>query len=162
MAFCTSCGAQIPDGTKFCPSCGAAQEAAQPVQQPVYQQPVYQQPVYQEPQVNDGQKDAQAGSCLTMGILALIFMSTGLLGIIFASIGKKKVRAYEAQYGPATGKAKAGKIMSNVALPISIVMLIFWVIYVVAIIIMVAGAASSGSSSSAIIDFFEKMGIDVK
>lgn len=27
MAFCASCGSHIDDGTKFCPSCGAAQAA---------------------------------------------------------------------------------------------------------------------------------------
>lgn len=31
MAFCTKCGAQIPDGTKFCPGCGQKIEAAAPV-----------------------------------------------------------------------------------------------------------------------------------
>ncbi len=58
MAFCHNCGAQVNDGVKFCPGCGAplqaapAQQApaAQPVQQQ-YQQPVqqqYQQPVQQQ------------------------------------------------------------------------------------------------------------------
>ena len=28
MAFCASCGSHLDDGTKFCPSCGAAFEAA--------------------------------------------------------------------------------------------------------------------------------------
>ena len=56
--FCTNCGAQNPDGTKFCTSCGTpivqAAPVEQPVQEPVYQQPVqqpqYQQPQYQQPQ----------------------------------------------------------------------------------------------------------------
>lgn len=30
MAFCKNCGAQINDGTTFCPSCGAAQNSAAP------------------------------------------------------------------------------------------------------------------------------------
>lgn len=50
--FCTKCGRNQPEGTRFCVSCGAALDAAQPQQpvaQPVYQQPVYQQPVYQQP-----------------------------------------------------------------------------------------------------------------
>ncbi len=50
--FCINCGAQLPDGSKFCCQCGTAlpvigQAAPQPAQ-PVYQQPV-QQPVYQQP-----------------------------------------------------------------------------------------------------------------
>ena len=63
--FCSNCGNQISDGSRFCGVCGTPVEAApqqQPVQaqpeqpqpqiqpeQPVYQQPVYQQPVYQQP-----------------------------------------------------------------------------------------------------------------
>lgn len=59
--FCPKCGSQVPDGIKFCPTCGNPMQAAAPAPQPVYQepapapQPVYQdptpapQPVYQEP-----------------------------------------------------------------------------------------------------------------
>ena len=56
--FCNNCGAQIPDGSPFCPSCGAqqAQQAQQQAyqqqpqgyQQP-YQQQGYQQQAYQQP-----------------------------------------------------------------------------------------------------------------
>ena len=66
--FCLNCGTQLPDGSKFCCSCGAAQTFVQeqpaaqrtippqqaqqpvypqqPVQQQAYQQPVYAQPAY--------------------------------------------------------------------------------------------------------------------
>lgn len=47
--FCTKCGAQVPEGTQFCPNCGAPLAAAQ---QPAYEQPAYQQPVYQQPAGN--------------------------------------------------------------------------------------------------------------
>ena len=50
MAFCNQCGASVPDGTRYCPSCGteqSAQAAAQP-QQTSYTQP--QQPSYTQPQ----------------------------------------------------------------------------------------------------------------
>ena len=30
MSFCTNCGAQIPDGTKFCPECGQKMAATEP------------------------------------------------------------------------------------------------------------------------------------
>ncbi len=65
MKYCTKCGNQLPDDSKFCDRCGAPspEPVRQPVQQPVYQpmqqpvfqpvqQPVYQpmqQPVYQQP-----------------------------------------------------------------------------------------------------------------
>ncbi len=39
MAFCINCGNQVPDGTKFCPTCGTPIAApAQPQQAPVQQQ----------------------------------------------------------------------------------------------------------------------------
>ena len=45
MAFCTHCGAQVPDGAKFCTSCGtpltAPQAAPAPAQRP---QPAAQRP----------------------------------------------------------------------------------------------------------------------
>lgn len=48
--FCNNCGNQIPDGSKFCASCGAPAQAAAPqteVQQP---EPQQAQPVYTAPQ----------------------------------------------------------------------------------------------------------------
>ena len=51
MAFCGSCGTQIQDGGRFCPTCGrevaAPAAAAAPVQQPVQPEPIYQPPVQQ-------------------------------------------------------------------------------------------------------------------
>ena len=46
--FCPKCGSQVPDGIKFCPTCGNPMQAAAPAPQPVYQEPA-PQPVYQEP-----------------------------------------------------------------------------------------------------------------
>lgn len=34
MAFCSSCGKQVPEGTKFCPYCGAALEVDEQPAQP--------------------------------------------------------------------------------------------------------------------------------
>ena len=54
--ICTNCGAEIPEGAKFCISCGTPAAAAPPVEQPVYeapQAPAYeapQAPVYEQPQ----------------------------------------------------------------------------------------------------------------
>ena len=46
--FCPKCGSQVPDGIKFCPTCGNPMQAAAPAPQPVYQEPA-PQPVYQDP-----------------------------------------------------------------------------------------------------------------
>ena len=84
--YCESCGAFVPDGQKFCASCGAAMgtpsaypasaptpvsvapaaapapapaPAPQPMAQPIYQQPAYQpQPQYQQPQYQQPQYQA--------------------------------------------------------------------------------------------------------
>lgn len=46
MAFCTNCGAPVPDGARFCTKCGAPITAAPAAPQPKPQQPPYQgQPV---------------------------------------------------------------------------------------------------------------------
>ena len=141
MAFCTKCGAQIADGTQFCPVCGAPQGQPE-APAPQYQQPQYEQPQYQQPQAAaDPQQSSLAGSCLTLGIVAIILSELGLPGLILSIIAKNKVKAYESAYGPATGKAKVGKILSNIALPISIVMMGVWVIYI--IVIAVGGAAAN-------------------
>lgn len=56
MAFCTHCGAQLPDGARFCTSCGTPVAAAPTVnpapqpQAPVQQAPQPQAPVQQAPQ----------------------------------------------------------------------------------------------------------------
>ena len=43
MAFCTKCGAQVPDGSVFCTSCGAPVNAAPASEQPAPQQPAPEQ-----------------------------------------------------------------------------------------------------------------------
>ncbi|MBO4410832.1 MAG: zinc ribbon domain-containing protein [Lachnospiraceae bacterium] len=170
MAFCTNCGAQIADGAKFCPNCGAAQGAApQPVQQPVYQQPAAQpaaQPVQQvviqqaAPQqpANQAQLDSLASSSLTLGILAMIFCSVPIVGIILASNGKKKAKQYELLTGQCTGKAKAGRILSSIALPFAIIALICWIIYgIIAIVGGIAACASGAFQNGDFGDLLEEL-----
>ena len=73
MGFCTSCGANIPDGYAVCPSCG--QPVAQP-QQPQYAQP--QQPQY-APQQQAGPMPNPTG--------ALVMVIIGFLcGIIWGAL----------------------------------------------------------------------------
>ena len=108
MAFCTNCGAQNDEGSKFCNSCGAPLQFGQPVQpqaqpaQPEYQQPVYQQPVYQQPQVQPVQplyvqpmasnepSVKKNGFCTAGFVLSLlgIFLvgTTSLFGLIFSIV----------------------------------------------------------------------------
>ena len=140
--FCSNCGNNIPDGSVNCPVCGAAVQQQQP-QQPVYQQPAYQQPayqqqpVYQQPAADDG-----SGSILTFGILGLALCEVPILGLIFAIMAIKKSGAFAATHGGTCyGKAKVGRILGIVGLVASIIMTIYWVVFIIA-----CGAAASSYS----------------
>ena len=77
---------------------------------------------------------------MIFGIIAIALAETGLLGLIFSIIAKKKAAAWTAAYGPFTGKAKVGNILAKIALPVSIIMMVFWVIYFIVAIVAGIGA----------------------
>ena len=52
--FCPHCGAQLPDGTAFCTSCGKPTAQQAPDQQAFQQQPYQQQPYQQQPTGGSG------------------------------------------------------------------------------------------------------------
>lgn len=68
MAFCGKCGAQLNDGAKFCPSCGAPTGSEQ-AQQQTYQQP---QQGYQPQQQAYAPVQSDAQQNKVMGILAYL------------------------------------------------------------------------------------------
>lgn len=78
---------------------------------------------------NNNYNEALAGSCLTWGIVAMVFAETGLLGLIFAIIAKSKVRKYVATGATLAGKAKVGHILATIALILSILAIVFFIFY---------------------------------
>ena len=40
MAFCTECGARLPDGAKFCANCGAAVAVSHATNENIYNRPI--------------------------------------------------------------------------------------------------------------------------
>ncbi len=64
MAFCTNCGNQIPDGSRFCGNCGSQQGAPAPVASaaPAYNQgnQAYGQQISGYNQANAGQASGYA------------------------------------------------------------------------------------------------------
>lgn len=49
--WCTQCGKQLPDGSKFCEFCGTKVELEEPAAEPVIEEPVVEEPVVEEPVV---------------------------------------------------------------------------------------------------------------
>lgn len=141
---CKLCGAFLPEGTRFCPSCGA--EVVEEMKQPQYDaQPQYQQQYvnYEAPVYDQTEQAASAKSALTWGILGLAFAVSfylSFLGIIFSAIAKSKVKAYIAAFGAPTAKVKTGNGLATGGLIAGIVLTVLLVIFIIG----VAGAASSG------------------
>lgn len=65
---------------------------------------------------------------LIFGILSVALGELGILGLIFAILGKKEAKKYEASFGQLSGKAKVGSILSTVGLILSIAMIVFYVL----------------------------------
>lgn len=130
--FCTNCGAQINDGTKFCPKCGVQVGGEQaPVVTPV-------EPVVEHVEAVKVQDNST--SIMVLGIIALALCWLGIPGIILGAIAKKKANEFAKDHGMIYGKAKVGRILGNFGFIIGIVMTVFWVIYIGAIASI--GAAS--------------------
>ena len=145
--FCNKCGKNIPDDSTFCPNCGASLSASEaaPNYDPYRPAPTYDR--FAKP-VDPREREASK-SVLTFGIIALAFSFTWILsfvGIIFAFIARSKVKAYERDFGPATGKTRVGKIFSIVSIPLSIVLTVFFLFYIGIIAFAISYAAKRGSS----------------
>ncbi|MBQ6263423.1 MAG: zinc ribbon domain-containing protein [Clostridia bacterium] len=145
--FCNKCGANIPDDSAFCPNCGATA-----VTVPAGTDPNRVVPTV-EPYAKtvDPREREASKSVLTYGIIALAFSCTfwlSFVGIIFAFIARSKVKAYESEFGPATGKTKVGKIFSIVSIPLSIALTVFFVLYILFIVGMITFAITHTSKTS--------------
>lgn len=111
MAFCTKCGAQIPDGASSCPSCGAsvtvnlskpeapAQQTPPPGQQtppPQYAAPPYQQYQYQQqyisPESGDHTAEFDAADISENKVFAMATYLLGVVGIIIALLASRESR----------------------------------------------------------------------
>ena len=114
--FCKFCGNEVADDMKFCPKCGATVESTEiPSVDELFAEPYA---------ANDEEKDSTSNKCLIFGILSLAL--SGLVGFILALVGLKQVNKYAAiNGGIIDGKAKVGKILSTVAIPVNIFSFIY-------------------------------------
>ena len=78
MAFCGNCGAEINDGAKFCPVCGAVQAAPGAQQQQQQQQQQYTAPV-QPVQPGPRTDEEKFRYLAALSYLNILFMMLGLL-----------------------------------------------------------------------------------
>lgn len=144
---------QQPDNgsNSYNSSSGQAYQNQQPVyqQQPTYQQPMYAQPmmavVPKTPQQIAGEQAAQTS--MTLGVIGLVLLLTGLGGVItliLGIIGVKKAAEAERQGVPATG----GKVMGWISLIGGGLLTILAILAIGFVIIAFIAAASAGSSST--------------
>ena len=101
------------------------------------------EPVYTAPAYN-ATAPAQDNSKKTLifGILAVALGEMGILGLIFAILGKKEAKKYEASFGKLSGKAKVGSILSTVGLILCIAMIVVYVLCAIIGVIMGIAAAN--------------------
>ena len=136
-------------------SSGQAYLNQQPAyQQPTYQQPTYQQPMYAQPMMAVVPKTPQqiageqaAQTSMTLGVIGLVLLLTGLGGVItliLGIIGVKKAAEAERQGVPATG----GKVMGWISLIGGGLLTILAILAIGFVIIAFIAAASAGSSST--------------
>ncbi len=135
--FCKNCGAQLPDGSAFCGSCGTALNAQQAA--PAYEEPVYnaqsynQAPVYNNAPVSS----VDEKSLMIKGILALALSEFGIPGIVLGSMAKKMAAQFMAENGGQIyGKAKVGSILGKIGFGLGIGMTIFWGVYILIYVIL--------------------------
>ena len=83
--------------------------------------------------------DAEAKGLMITGIVAAALAGTGIGGIIAGIIGINKSKAYVASFGPVSGKAKVGSILSKVGLWAGVGIAVY---YIFCIIIGVAAGLS--------------------
>ena len=87
---------------------------------------------------------------MVLGIVALALCELGIPGIILAAIAIHKAKQWAASYGNFTAMPRVGNILARVALPISIVMTVFWILYIAFICFMVWVALHTNTPPHAI------------
>ena len=112
--FCRNCGAQIPDGTNFCPYCGSNQTAAGP-----------------EPLVRH-QQGEKPSTYLVLSIIVTILccLPFGIIGIIYAS----KVDSCWNR-GNVEEAWKNSRLARNWSLWGLGLTIVFWILYIILIVV---------------------------
>ncbi|MCC6094183.1 MAG: zinc-ribbon domain-containing protein [Eubacterium sp.] len=126
MAFCKKCGNELPDGTKFCPKCGA----------PVDEHPEAGTGSANQPtgtDINATHEDGAHGQALGslicgivgvvmwfFGYSCIVSVILGIVGIVLAENAKKS--------GNLEGMRTAGFVLSVIALIVGVIVTIYLIV----------------------------------
>lgn len=123
--FCKHCGAPLDSDAKFCTSCGAGVDPAQSAQGTT------------PPPATRWANPAGPSPTKVMvfGIIGLALSGLGIPGIILSIIALKQANEFIRLNGGLFGQAKVGRILGKAGLIVSIVMTVFWVLYVILVIL---------------------------
>ena len=143
--FCKYCGNELTENANFCPSCGKFISESKPATEDYISAGVVDEApnALEYDQVLEEERDAAGRGVLKFAILGIAFACSfflSLLGLIFAIVSRAKLGAYLARYGETRGPATVGKHLGIAGLITSIVMIVFFSLYV----LIIAAAIASG------------------
>jgi len=116
--FCPECGAQIPDGSKFCSQCGRTLRTPQRTSgEP--------QRVSQTTPSSPKKTAGTAIASLVLGLVGIFFgLITSILAIVFGGVALSQINKSEGEIG--------GHGMAIAGLVLGIIMTIIWVVVLIA------------------------------
>lgn len=105
MEYCSKCGAQIPEGSRFCPKCGQPVEYTERVYEPEVQESVRTTP--RTPA--GSQPTESAGGALALGIIGIIigFLFIPCVGCILGIVAVSMASSANKRGVPNAGAALA-------------------------------------------------------
>ena len=135
MAFCTFCGGQVDEKAQFCGNCGAKIAKEEPQFTPTYQTQTYET-------VKPAVSKKNSIFSLVFGVVSVFcavfswypFFILTVPAIIFLCLAKSKRNKYVEEAGEENGFAKAGRILSTVAIPLTAVLSIFSIYFFVGLL----------------------------
>ncbi len=137
---CPYCGTLVDKTEEVCPQCYAPLKQTQNTPEPSEGVEGPTKPAKQQAKL----LAPTAVASLVLGILSINFSSLVIPGFILAAIGKRKANeGYDAiasnpDVYSGKGMLNAGRITSKVGLILSIVMLVFWILYFAIIAIVIS------------------------
>ena len=123
--FCKQCGAEIPEGSQWCPKCGAQQGASSPTINQMQNQPVNAQPQTAPGSVS-GFILSLAGFLFDWIPIAGLVLS--IVGVAICGKGKKQVASNPGAYTN-TGLLTAGHIIGIIGIVCGAIYLVIWLIW---------------------------------